>query len=36
MTAVVLMQSGKRNNNDRYMCSGNVIPVVQQETLLTV
>jgi hypothetical protein len=30
MTAVMLMQSGKRSNNGRYMCSGNVHPVVQE------
>jgi hypothetical protein len=31
MTAVMLMQSGKRSNNRRYMCSGNVHPVVQEK-----
>lgn len=32
MTAVMLMQSGKRSNNGRYMCSGNVHPVVRKNT----
>jgi hypothetical protein len=31
MTAVMLMQSGKCSNNGRYMCSGNVHPVVQEK-----
>lgn len=31
MTAVMLMQSGKGSNNECYMCSGNVHPVVQKK-----
>jgi len=30
-TAVMLIQSGKRSNNGRYMCSGNVHPVDQEK-----
>jgi len=28
MTAIMLMQSGKRSNNGRCMCSGSVHPVI--------